>query len=118
MKRILALILAFAAFSGIAYAHNGVEHIMGTVTEVSTTSISVKTTDGKIRTIPLAASTKYTKGTSAMSLTDVKVGDHVVVNASEKDQKLPALEVKIGAMPGMGGMSGMKMDHPAATTPH
>ena len=115
MKRILVLILALAAFSGIAYAHNGVDHIMGTVTEVSTTSISVKTMDGKIRTVPLAASTKYSKGTTAMSLTDVKVGEHVVVNASEKDKKLPALEVKIGAMP---GMPAMRMDHPATTTPH
>ena len=121
MKRLLALVLAFGLFAGIAQAHNGMHHVMGTVTAITETQITVKSTDGKIQTVAVAASTKYGKGTTAIALKDIKVGDHVVIHASEKDEKLTAVEVKVGAMAmkGMfGDMKGMKMDHPASTTPH
>jgi uncharacterized protein YgbK (DUF1537 family) len=117
MNRLLALVMTLGLFAGIAHAHNGMHHVMGTVTAITDTQITVKRTDGKIQTVTVAAATKYIKGTTALMLKDVKVGDHVVIHASEKDEKLTAVEVKVGAMAMPGGMKGMKMDHPASTTP-
>lgn len=117
MKRLLSLVLTLGLFAGIAHAHNGMHHIMGTVTTVTDTQITLKGTDGKIQKVAVAAATKYIKGTTAIALKDIKVGDHVVIHASEKDEKLTAVEVKVGAMAMSKDMSGMKMDHPTSTTP-
>ncbi len=121
MKRLLLLILALGLFSTAAFAHNGMIHIMGTVTAVTDNSISVKGTDGKTQTALLAATTKFSKGDKTVTIKDIKAGDHIVIHATKKGEQLVAAEVKVGAMAmsGMSGdMNGMKMDHPAATTPH
>jgi len=111
MKRLLMLVLTFGLFLGVAFAHNGMIHVMGTVTAMTDTNITVKTMDGKTRTVALASETKYAKGTDTMSLKDIKVGDHVVIHATKKGDQLTALKVKLGTMKGMhGDMSGMKMD--------
>ena len=121
MKRLLLMILALGFFTSAALAHNGMEHVMGTVTAVSATSITVKTADGKDHTVVLNATTKYSKGTTTVQVKDLKVGDHVVVHAAKKGDALVAAEVKVGMMPmkGMSGdMGGMKMDQPHASQPH
>ena len=118
MKRLLALVLTFGLFAGIAHAHNGMHHVMGNVTAITETQITVKGTDGKSQTIAVAAATKYGKGTTTIALKDITVGDHVVIHASEKDKKLTAVEVKVGKMAMSGDMKGMKMDHPATARPH
>jgi hypothetical protein len=84
MKRLFALILTFGLFAGIAHAHNGMHHVMGTVATITDTQIIVKGTDGKMQIVTVASSTKYNKGTTAIALRDIKVGDHVVIHASEK----------------------------------
>ena len=109
MKRLLVLLLALGTCVSAAYAHNGMHHVMGTVSAITDTQITVKGTDGKTQMVTVAATTKYIKGTTALALKDVKVGDHVVIHASEKDEKLTAIEVKVGTMAMKGGMSGMKM---------
>ena len=121
MKRLLLMILALGLFSTAAFAHNGMIHIMGTVTAVADNSISVKGADGKIQKAVLAATTKFLRGDKTVTVKDIKVGDHIVIHATKKGEQLVAAEVKVGAMAmnGMSGdMSGMKIDHPAATTPH
>lgn len=111
MKRLILLILTFGLFSGAAYAHNGMEHVMGTVTAMTDTSVSVKTMDGTLKTVVLSNDTKFLKGTTAITPKDIKVGDHIVIHASKKEGKLVAAEVKVGAMKAMhgGDMSGMDM---------
>lgn len=120
MKRILIVLTAILAFAGVAYAHNGVEHVMGTVTAITATNVTVKTTDGKTQTVALTATTKVSKGTAQANLKDVKVGDHVVVNATKKDNQLVAVEVKLGSMDGMKGMHGNMggMDMSGASKSH
>jgi hypothetical protein len=111
MKRLLALLLTVGLFAGVAFAHNGMEHIMGTVTSVTNAALTVKTMDGKSQTVVLNSETKYEKADKAVALKDLKVGDHVVIHAKKKDNQLIAAEVKVGmAMQGMGDMHGMKMD--------
>ena len=98
MNRLAILILAIVTLVGTAYAHNGMKHIVGTVTAISPTAITVKTTDGKIQTVGLTDSTKYMKGNSAGTLKDLKVGDHVVIHATKKGDTLLAAEVRVGKM--------------------
>ena len=110
MKRLLTVVLGFATFTGIAFAHNGMEHVMGTVTEVSPTALSVKAADGKIHTLTLNAKTKFSKGTTASTVKDVKVGQHVVINVPEEGDQHVAAEVKLGTASDAQNMKGMKGD--------
>lgn len=121
MKRLLLVLLTLGLCASTAYAHNGMTHVMGTVTSITDTSISVKGADGKIQTVAFTPTTKFVRGMTAIAAKDIKVGDHTVVHATKKGGQLVAAEVRLGAMKmkGMpGDMSEMKMDHPASTTPH
>ncbi len=106
MKKVLATLFTLVLMVSNAYAHNGMEHVMGTVASITQSSITVTTTDGKSQTVTTTADTKYTKMDAAIALKDIKVGDHVVIHASKKNDKLIAATVQVG----MGKMAGMKMD--------
>ncbi|MGI4757939.1 MAG: DUF5666 domain-containing protein [Janthinobacterium lividum] len=95
MKRLLILLLLLAA-SSLAYAHNGMEHVMGTVAKVSSSSLDVKTVAGTTRTVLVNEATKWMKGSEAITVHDVKPGDRVVVHAKPVDGKLIAAEVAVG----------------------
>jgi hypothetical protein len=79
---------------------------METVASITDSSITVTTTDGKTQTVTATADTKYSKMDAAIALQDIKVGDHVVIHATKKNDKLVAATVQVG----MGKMAGMKMD--------
>ena len=96
MKRFLAFLLALGTFVTAAHAHNGMEHVRGTVTAIAATNITVKAADGTSQTVLLTADTKYWKGTTPEAINDVKVGDRVVVHATKKGAQLVAAEVKTG----------------------
>ena len=106
MKKVLATLLTVVLMVSSAYAHNGMEHVMGTVASITDNSITVTTTDGKTQTVTATSDTKYSKMDAAIALKDIKVGDHVVIHATKKDGKLIAATVQVG----MGKMAGMKMD--------
>ena len=113
MKRLLLLILTLGIFSGAVYAHNGMVHVMGTVTSINETSVSVKAVDGKVQAVVLISGTKYLRGETAVTLKDIKVGDHIVIHATGKPDHLAASEVKVGVMK---SMTGMKMTHQSPAT--
>jgi ribosomal protein S1 len=116
MKKILATLFALALTVSSGHAHNGMEHVMGTVASITDDSITVTTRDGKTQTVAATAETKYSKMDAAIALKDIKVGDHVVIHATKKENKLIAATVQVG----MGKMTGMKMDtksNSAATQP-
>jgi hypothetical protein len=94
MKRLLILLLVLAA-TGLAYAHNGMTHVMGTIAAMSATSVDVKATNGKTTTVVVNDSTKWLKGLDAVNPTDAKLGDRVVIHAKPVDGKLIAAEVQI-----------------------
>lgn len=96
MKRLLIALVAVLFTSTIAYAHNGMEHVMGTVTAITSTSIEVNTTTGKSQTVALAATTKYSKMEQIITVKDIQVGDHVVIHATRKGTTLTAATVEVG----------------------
>ena len=114
MKRLLLLVFTLGLFATVANAHNGMIHIMGTVSSITDHDISVKGTDGKTQTVLLTDATKFSTTRMTAAAKDIKVGDHVVIHATKKGDQLIAAEVKVGTMKmkGMlGDMSGMKMDN-------
>lgn len=97
--RIEAAILAtlsLVLLTGIAIAHGGEQHVIGTVTEISDTSITVKTTAGKLVEVGFDAKTTYARAKHPIVKTDIKVGDRIVIHAIEVNEKLVAHTVEIG----------------------
>ena len=100
-KRSIRALIAIAALtigSATAFAHNGIEHVMGTVTAVTDASIAVDTVKHTAVTVMVVPSTTFSHKGAKASLKDIKVGDRVVINAKEgADKKLQGISVKWGA---------------------
>jgi Cu/Ag efflux protein CusF len=93
---LLALAIAAVTFSAVpARAHDGMEDVTGTIQSVADSSISVKTTKGKVVSIKLDAKTEYTRGKAQAKLADIKTGDRVVVHAKEEKEVLTAHLVQL-----------------------
>ena len=97
MSRLSPLIVAFALVGTLAFAHEGNEHVRGVVTQVSTQSVTVQTAPKVTKTLTLSDKTTYKQGGKAAHLTDLKVGDRVVIDVPEKTTQ--ALLIQIGAVP-------------------
>src|SRR5262245_25056631 len=94
---IFTVMAVMLAFDVSAYAHGSEQHVMGTVTEITDHSVSVKIADGSVKTVEFDAQTKFLKGTAAITSKDVLVGSRVVIHAKKHNDGLLATEVKIGA---------------------
>ena len=94
----LLAILSLALLPTIATAHGGEEHVTGTVTKISDTSVTVKTTAGKTVEVGFDAKmTTFARAKQPIQKTDIKVGDRIVIHAMEVNEKLVAHTVEIGA---------------------
>src|ERR1700726_1812249 len=93
----LLAILSLALLPTIATAHGGEEHVTGTVTKISDTSVIVKTTDGKTVDVRFHAKATYARGREPVQKTDIKIGDRIVIHAAEVNEKLVAHTVGIGS---------------------
>ncbi|MGI8742296.1 MAG: DUF5666 domain-containing protein [Bryobacteraceae bacterium] len=81
-----------------AFAHNGVEHVMGTITAITDTSVTVETVKHTSVTVLIDGSTTFTNNDMQALQKDLKVGQRVVVNAKpNSDKKLVAVSVRWGA---------------------
>ena len=94
----MALILA-----AVAYAHGNEKHVIGTVTAVSATEISVATQatanqPSQNQVVKIAPDTSFVKSGAASSLKELKVGDRVVIHAKPIGNDLIAHEVRFGKM--------------------
>jgi hypothetical protein len=110
---VIAALFALLLGSVSSFAHNGMEHVMGTVAVVTDNSITVETVKHTKVTVLIDPSTKFINSNAQASLKDLKVGDRVIIHAKENaDKKLVGAEVKWGAgsMP-MEKMEGMDHKH-------
>jgi hypothetical protein len=103
--------LSFGAIS--SFAHNGMEHVMGTVAAVTDSSITVETVKHTKVTVLVNSSTKFVNSNAAATLKNLKVGERVVIHAKDNaEDKLVGAEVKWGAgSTSMGNMEGMDHKH-------
>jgi hypothetical protein len=96
MKRTIVLLTALLLVAGLAVAHEGKPHVMGTVTQVSENSITLKTTANTETVVSVVAQTVFTKNAATASWKDLRVGDRVVIHAHQTKKGLQAETVEIG----------------------
>ena len=94
MKRMLLLAAMVVIAAGAASAHGKEQHVMGKVTGMTDSSITVQTTAKDTVTVYTMPETKYKKSTAAASIKDLKVGDRVVIHAKKMGDKLMATDVR------------------------
>lgn len=88
--------IAILTLSKDVLAHGDQQHVMGTVTQIDATSVTVKTTTGEVKKVMLLADTKFAKGASTITQQAIKVGDRVVIHAKPVGTELQATEVRVG----------------------
>ena len=93
MKRTAAVVTLLFALSLMAIAHGKEKHVMGTVTSISDSSITVETTAKKSVTVEVNDKTTFEKSSAPAALKDLKVCDKIVIHASVSGDKLVANEV-------------------------
>jgi hypothetical protein len=91
---VVALVLGLTAGTP-AFAHGNNAHVRGVVTQVSAQSITVQLADKTTKTLTVNAKTTFARAGKAAAVTDVKVGDRVVIDVPKNSSE--ALEVEIGA---------------------
>lgn len=98
MTRLFAVLLVALLIAAPAIAHPGHDHkVMGTIAVIHENHLEVKDTQGKTTALTLDAKTKILRGKVAVKVAELKVGDRVVVTATEskgKDGKV-TLTVKL-----------------------
>ena len=105
MRKVLGSVILVGALlvPGILLAHEGHQHVMGTITAVDATHVEVKTKDGKSTSVPLSAATKYykdSKGKVAGAASDLKVGSRVVIDLAKDGS---ANEIRVHTAKEMSG---------------
>lgn len=97
MKQIIVLLAVVVFVAGAALAHGKEEHIMGTVSALAASSITVQTKAKDPVIVYPTPETKYEKSSAAAALKDLHVGDRVVIHTTRLNGKLMANEVHFGA---------------------
>ena len=88
MTRLLSVLLAGLFFAAPALAHPGHDHkVMGTIAVLHENHLEVKDAKGKTTALVLDAKTKILRGKASVKVADLKVGDRVVVTATENKGK-------------------------------
>ena len=120
--RVLVLFVCISLAAVAALAHGGEEHVMGTVTKVTADSITVKTTAKEPVTVGVVPATKFMMGKMAMKIDGLKVGDRVVIHATEpKEGTLVADTVDFStpkAAPAPAGHAATTAKSPKSATSH
>jgi len=97
LTRILAL-LAIVSIATVAFAHGTDKHVLGTVTKITETEITVETQTKEVQIVKIAPDTSFVKSGASATLKDLKVGDRVVIHAKPVGNDLIAHEVRFGKM--------------------
>ena len=99
MKFRFVSLLALMVLTALgAYAHGNKKHVVGTLEKINADSVVVKTADGKSVEVKLAAATAYVSridnADTPAKVSDLAVGDRVVIHATPKGETLEADEIK------------------------
>jgi hypothetical protein len=95
MKQLLSVVAILLAMSAGAFAHEGNDHVRGTVTAVSTQSVTVELANKTSKTLSIGAKTAVESMGKPGHLADIKVGDRVVIDVPEHTTS--AVLIKVGA---------------------
>ena len=95
LTKIIAL-LAIISLATVAFAHGTDKHVLGTVTKITDTDITVETQAKEVQIVKIAPDTSFVKSGAIATLKDLKVGDRVVIHAKPVGSDLIAHEVRFG----------------------
>ncbi len=99
--KLLTFVAITALLASVALAHGDKKHIVGTLEKVNADSVVVKTAAGQSVEVKLLASTTYVSRVGsedkAAKVSDLAVGDRVVIHATLRGEALEANEVKFSA---------------------
>jgi hypothetical protein len=99
MNKLFSIAILFVALASVAFAHGTDKHVLGLVTKIADTEITVEGTDKQLTVVKIAPDTSFVKSGAAASLKDLKVGDRVVIHAHPSGTDLIAHEVRFGKTP-------------------
>ena len=96
--KIISMIGMLALAATVMFAHGDKKHVMGTLEKINADSVVVKQADGKSVEVKLVANTMFvTRDGKAAKVSDLAVGDRVVIHATPSGDTLSADEVKFSA---------------------
>lgn len=99
--RVLIVFACISLLTAQTFAHGGEEHVVGTVTKLTSDSITVKTTTNTMVTVAVVTTTKFIKDKTAAKIADLNVGDRVVIHATKPAEgKLVADTVEFASAKG------------------
>ncbi len=99
MFRRILVALIFIPLAAAALAHGTDKHVLGTVTKITDTEITVESQSKEVQVVKIAADTSFVKSGASATIKDLKVGDRVVIHAKPVGSDLIAHEVRFGKMP-------------------
>lgn len=115
-KQIFMLVGLALVFAVAAFAHGNKKHVLGTVEKINGDSMVVKTSAGKSVEVKLTSGTVYIAGAGEQGkpakLSDLAVGDRVVIHATPTGETLSADEVRFSPAASAGHSAG------AGSKPH
>ena len=104
---VAALALCLLALPAVSTAHPGHDHkVMGTISAIDGSKVTVKATDGKEQVVELSSATKVLHGKVKSDARELKVGMRVVVNVGDGSAPLKAKEVQYSAVADTARKSG------------
>jgi hypothetical protein len=115
-RRVFTLLLSFLFVAITLSAHGDKKHVIGTIEKLNSGSVTVKTRDGKSVQVKLVPSTVYVARVATTdkpaALSDLAVGENVVIHATPKGDELEADEVRFSAAGASGSASSKSQQQP------
>jgi hypothetical protein len=107
--KVISLIGMLALTAAVMFAHGDKKHVMGTLEKINADSVVVKTADGKSVEVKVATATMYvSRNGKASKLSDLAVGQRVVIHATPEGDTLTADEIKFSPPGAAAGASAAK----------
>jgi len=97
IQRAIVAMACLALLSITASAHGDEIHVIGIVSKVSPTGVSVKTKDGKMIEVGFGDKTTYMRLKQPIDKGSIKVGDRIVIHAIKVKENLVAHTVELGS---------------------
>src|SRR5258708_37562384 len=81
MKKTLLALLFIVSLAPLLLAHGNEKHVLGTVTKISDTEITVETKTKEAVTVKIVAETKFVKSGEEATWKELEVGERVAIHA-------------------------------------
>ncbi len=115
-RRVFAILLSFLFVAITLSAHGDKKHVIGTIEKLNSGSVTVKTRDGKSVQVKLLPSTVYVSRVATAdkpaALSDLAIGENVVIHATPKGEDLEADEVRFSISGASPSTSSKTQQHP------